>query len=1056
MKLSSRSSNTSHSPHHRVRRTLWLVVAGLAVVCRGVFAFAIDPNRMVSQYIHDSWGTEKGFPGGTITSIAQTPDGYLWIGTDRGLIRFDGVNFRKFDEARPASVTIGPVRTLLTDKQGYLWILLQDTKLLRYRDGAFNLVQGEAENGVTALGQSTGSGVLLSSLAVGVLVYKDASFANASESLASGQDRNEARPDFIWSTGLALHRLVEPSAAVISLTATSDGKIWLGTQDRGLLYLQGGSVQPAAPASPNLRINCLLPIGRQELWVGTNKGLLLWDGRELTRRGVPSSLSNVEVLSIVRDRDSNVWVGTNQTVVRVAEGAVSSFAQDAQSSGDPVTALFEDREGNLWIGGVQHIECLRDSAFVTYSLPRIESAGALYVDSDDYTWIAPIEGGLWSLKGGTYKAITAAGVAHDVVYSISSSRADDLWLGRQQGGLTHLQSIHGVLSAKTYTHSDGLAQNGVYAVLEGRDGTIWAGTLTGGVSALKNGHFTNYTTADGLASNTVSSIAEGPQGTIWFGTPSGLTEISASGWRTYKAADGLPSEDIDCLFVDSAGALWIGTAEGLAFLNAGHLYRLAAEPKSLHEPVFGIAEDQNDWLWIATADHVLQVRRTVSADKILTDADVREYGLADGLHGTEGVKRYKSVVTDSHGRIWFSTNRGLSDVNPARATGNSAPALVRIEAVLADGNPLDSGSPVRVPAGRQKVTFRFIGLSLGDAEHVRYKYRLDDLDKSWSEPEATREATYGNLAAGHYRFRVLASNGDGQWNGTEAAVDFKVDPQLWQTWWFQLAVLLCAGLVVLAVYRIRTERLTRLLSVRFEERLAERTRIAQDLHDTLLQGIYSASIHLDLANNRLAEDSPAKPAVQRGLDLLRQVSQEGRRALRSLRSPHTSSDSLEQALSLLPREFSLPESIDFLVATEGESRVLRPLVRDEAYLIAREAVINAFRHARASRIEIEVDYASRNLRILVRDNGCGIDPQMLKTGREGHWGLSGMRERAEKIGGALEVSSRVDIGTEVELSVPGPLAFQDSSASRFWSWLPRPHAGKREHSPQESSEEQPK
>lgn len=1026
------------------------------MVCCGVYAFAIDPNRMVSQYIHESWGTEKGFPGGAITSIAQTPDGYLWIGTDRGLIRFDGMNFHKVDEVRPASVAIGPVRTLLTDKQGYLWFLLRDTKLLRYRDGAFNLVQGEAENGVTAIGPSIGSGVLLSSLAVGVLVYKDASFANASESLASGQDRNEAQPDFIWSTGLALHRLVEPTAAVISLAATSDGTIWLGTQDRGLLYLQGGSVYAAAPASRNLRINCLLAIENHELWVGTNKGLRLWNGTELTRKGVPPSLSDVEVLSIVRDRDSNVWVGTNQTLVRIAEGAASSFSQEAQSTGDPVTALFEDREGNLWIGGVQHIQCLRDSAFVTYSLPRIESAGALYVDSDDYTWIAPIEGGLWSLKGGIYRSVTAAGVAHDVVYSISSSRADDLWLGRQQGGLTHLQFIHGVLRAKTYTRSDGLAQNSVYAVLEGRDGTIWAGTLTGGVSALRNGHFTNYTTANGMASNTVSSIAEGPPGTVWLGTSKGLSEMSASGWRTYKTADGLPSEDIDCLFVDSAGVLWIGTAEGLAFLNAGQVHRLAAEPKSLHEPVFGIAEDQNGWLWIATADHVLQVRRTASAEKILSDGDVREFGLADGLHGTEGVKRYKSAVTDSHGRIWVSTNRGLSEVNPARATVNSAPALVRIESVLADGNSLDAGNPRRVPAGQQKITFRFVGLSLGDAERVRYKYRLDDLDKSWSEPESTREATYGNLAAGHYRFRVEASNSGGLWNGTEAAVDFKVEPQPWQTWWFQLAVLLCAGLIVLAVYRIRTQRLTRLLRVRFEERLAERTRIAQDLHDTLLQGIYSASIHFDLADNRLQEDSPAKPAVQRGLDLLRQVSQEGRKALRSLRSTHSTSDSLEHALSLLPKEFTLPDSIDFLVTTEGDSRVLRPLVRDEAYLIAREAVINAFRHARPSRIEIEVDYASRNLCILVRDNGCGIDPQMLKTGREGHWGLSGMRERAEKTGGTLEVSSRIDNGTEVKLSIPGPLAFQDGSAGRFWCWLLRPHAGKPERSLEESSEEQRK
>jgi len=1052
--LSSRSSNTSRSFRFRACRAFWLTVAAVAVVCCETAAFGIDPNRTVSQYIHDSWGTERGFPGGTVTSMAQTPDGYLWIGTDRGLIRFDGIAFQKFEEARPASVTIGPVRTLLTDQQGYLWILLQNTKLLRYRDGSFNLVQGEAENGITAIGQASGNKVLLSSLAVGVLVYKNGSFANASESLAAKQDRSQVQSDFIWSTGLALHRLLEPSAAVISLAATTDGKVWLGTQDRGLLYLQGGTVHPASAASSVLRVNCLLATENQQLWVGTNKGLMLWNGTELTRDGVPPSLFNVEVRSIIRDRDSNIWVGTNRTIVRIAEGAASTLAQDAQTSGDPVTAVFEDREGNLWMGGVQHIECLRDSAFVSYSLPRLESAGALFVDSDDYTWIAPIEGGLWSLKGGIYKPVQAAGIGHDVVYSISGTRPDELWLGRQEGGLTQLQSVHGTISSKTYTHSEGLAQNSVYAVFEGRDGTVWAGTLTGGVSALKNGHFTNYTTTNGLASNTVSSIAEGPQGTVWFGTPNGLSEKSATGWRTYTVADGLPSEDIDSLFFDSAGVLWIGTAQGLAFLYAGQAHAVAAESKSLREPILGIAEDPSGWLWIATAEHVLQVRPTASADKVLTNVDIREYGLTDGLHGTEGVKRYKSVVTDSHGRVWFATNRGFSEVNPSRTAVSSAPAIVRIETVLADGLALAAGPLLRVPAGRQKVTFRFVGLSLGDAGRVRYKYRLDDFDKNWSEPVAVREATYGNLGAGRYRFRVLASNSDGLWNSSEAAIDVEVEPQLWQTWWFQLAMLLCAALTAMLLYRIRTQRLTRLLSVRFEERLAERTRIAQDLHDTLLQGIYSASIHLDLANNRLAEDSPAKPAVQRGLDLLRQVSQEGRKALRSLRSTHTTSDSLEHALSLLPKEFTLPESIDFQVATDGESRLLRPLVRDEAYLIAREAVINAFRHAHASRIEIEVDYASRNLRILVRDNGCGIDPETIKAGREGHWGLAGMRERAEKIGATLEVTSRIDVGTEVELSVPGPLAFQDASLRRFWSWLPRRRSEKREQNSQESCEEQ--
>ncbi len=1033
MKSSSTNSNTSRNPGRLACRLLRLAVAGLVVVCHSVSVFAIDPNRTLSQYIHSSWGVDKGFPGGSVTSIAQTPDGYLWIGTDKGLIRFDGINFLTI-EARPATPTLGPVRKLLVDRQGTLWILLQNTKLLSYTGGTLDPVRGKAENGMTAMAEGAGNTILLSSLAMGVLVYKDGSFVNASES-PPGKSSNQTSADFNWSTGwstsIAPHRLMEPTAGVISLAAASDGKIWLGTEDRGLFFLYGGGVHAVAPELPHLRVNCFLASEDHKVWIGTNQGVLLWNGTELTREGIPPSLRNVEALSMIRDRDSNIWVGTTRTLIRINESGVSSFAPEIRSPENRATALFEDREGNLWIGGAQHVERLRDSTFVTYSLPHQQSAGALSVDPDDNTWIAPTEGGLWRLKAGEYTPVETAGLSGDVVYSISSNGLDGLWIGRQRGGLTHLQSKNGALVSRTFTQSGGLAQNSVYAVLEGRDGTIWSATLSGGVSALKSGHFTNYTAASGLASNAVSAITEGADGTIWFGTPNGLTAKSASGWRTYRLADGLPSEDIDCLFGDSTGVIWIGTAEGLAFFGGGQIHTLAGEPEFLHEPIFGIAEDSTGWLWIATADHVLQVRRTPDNTK----TTVREYGLADGLLGTEGVKRDRSLVADSHGRIWISTNRGLSVVNPARGTFNPAPALVRIEAVLADGTPLDLKTPPKVPAGRGKITFRFVGLSLANEERVRYRYRLDDFDKNWSEPEVTREATYNNLAAGPYRFRVAASNSDGLWSGVEAAVDFRVEPQLWQTWWFRSVVLLFLGLMALVVYRVRMQQLTRLLGVRFEERLAERTRVAQDLHDTLLQGIYSASIHIDLANNRLPEDSPAKPAVERGLDLLRQVSQEGRSALRSLRSRQTSSDGLEQALSLLPKEFALPENVDFIVATEGQPRVLRPLVRDEAYLIAREAVINAFHHSQATKIGVEVDYASRNLRVLVRDNGCGIDSQLLRIGREGHWGLAGMRERAEKIGGRLEVLSGVDAGTEVELSVPGPLAFQDASTSQLWKWL---------------------
>ena len=1024
----------------------WLfkwTAAGLAAVCFAVSASAIDPNRMVSQYLHESWGTERGFVGGSVSSIAQTTDGYLWIGTDKGLVRFDGLNFRRFEQANPGSFVIGPIRTLLADPRENLWILLQNTKLFRYHDGTFELSRGEAENGITAIGKGTAGAILLSSLAMGTLTYDGKRFLVSSApvivdsaSPTHGETSDERSARLSWSTGVMPDRLAAPTSAVISVAATVDGKIWLGTEDGGLFYLQGGRVSAAASGLPGMKVSCLLPLENSELWVGTSKGVLHWNGTELTRAGVPESLLHVEVLAMIRDRDSNIWVGTTRGLLRFNANGISSFAKEIPAAGGPVTALFEDREGNIWIGGPRGLERLRDSAFVTYSVAgrQLESSGPIYVDQEERAWFAPFEGGLYRLQGGKTGRVTNDGLGQDVVYSIAGSK-NELWIGRQRGGLTHLLYGAGSVTAKTYTQAEGLAQNSVYAVYESRDGTVWSGTLSGGVSELRNGHFTTYTMANGLASNTVSAIAEGSDGTMWFGTPNGLSALAKSGWRSYTVRDGLASADVNCLLRDSTGVLWIGTAEGLAFFNAGHMQVPRRVPDSLHEPILGMAEDRNGWLWIATASHVLQVQRSSLLGDGLSETDVREYGLADGLQGTEGVKRYQSVVADSQGQVWFSTNRGLSVVNPARGTVNSAPALVHIEAVSADGSALDLRGPIRVPAARQRTTFRYVGLSLSNSERVRYRYKLDGFDHAWSEAVTNREATYANLGAGSYRFRVMASNSDGLWNSSEAAVGFEVEPTLWQTWWFRLGCVLCAGLATLLVYRLRMHQLTRLLNVRFEERLAERTRIAQELHDTLLQGVLSVSMQLHVAVDQLPADSPALPAMNRILQLTGQVVDEGRNTLRGLRSSIESAHDLKSSLSRIPEELGSEQAINFRVIVEGATVPLRPAIRDEVYRIGREALVNAFRHSGAGNIDLHLEYAPKQLRILVQDDGCGIDPQVLQSGRDGHWGLSGMLERAEKIGARVKILSRAGGGTEVEFRLPSNIAFESHSSNLASKWL---------------------
>jgi len=481
--------------------------------------------------------------------------------------------------------------------------------------------------------------------------------------------------------------------------------------------------------------------------------------------------------------------------------------------------------------------------------------------------------------------------------------------------------------------------------------------------------------------------------------------------------------------------LWIGTSAGVAFLRSGQIEIPHNPPESLREQIFGIAEDDKDSLWFVTSDHVLKVDRTRLLSGQIDDAEVESYGIADGLQGVEGVRRDRSIATDLSGRIWVSLNRGLAVTDPNLKINSSLPGRVRLESVLVAGVPVDLSSPLKIPAGGSSITFNYAGMNLAAMERVRFRYKLDGSDRGWGDAVAVRQVTYSHLNPGSYRFRVVASNGEGLWNGPESTISFDVEPAFWQTLRFQAACVLACLLAVSAIYRFRMSQLTQQLNVRFQERLAERTRIAQELHDTLLQGFLSASMQLDVAEDQLPADSPSKPTLKRILKLMEKVTDESRKALRGLRGSADEALNLEVAFSRIRQEFGTDEKTDYRVIIRGVKREPRLLICDEVYRIGREALVNAFVHAHAETIEVELEYASTYFRILVRDDGLGIAPHVLESGRDGHWGLLGMRERAERIGASLKLRSRVGAGTEVELTVPGTIAFKHGTRGPISQWL---------------------
>ncbi len=1007
-----RNSNTSPDlAKRRARSAKWLVVL-LAAVCLAGRAQALDPSRALSQYLHDRWDASHGFPGGTVYSIAQTADGYLWIGTEKGLIRFDGWNFRLFDHANVDPLPPGPVLGVATDARGTLWIRPRGPGLVRYHDGTFLDVTpklGHADTSSTAIGRATNGDILLA-------------YPNGTITYGAG----------------GILKLGNFFPLVISITGTADARIWMGTKDAGLFWLSPGRAPAKLPGLPDTKVNSLLPVRDGELWIGTDRGLVRWDGTKITQAGVPSVLEHAQVLVMTRDTDSNIWVGTDEALVRVNSSGVAAVEKRDQTLDGSVTALFEDREGDLWVGTTQGLERSRQKVFMAYPTsgnPAAGNDGPIFVDSDGRAWYGPSDGGLYWVKDTQSGRVTSARLDKDVVYSIDGGETE-LWLGRQHGGLTRLRSKGGVLLAQTYTQADGLVQDSVYAVHRSRDGTVWAGTLNGGLSRLSNGRFMTYTRKDGLLSDTVNAIEESSDGTMWFATPNGLAAYSQNTWRAYTGRDGLPPGGVNCLAAGSQGVLWIGTDEGLAYFASGHIRVPLNVPESLREPVFGVSEDQYGWLWIATADHVFRTNRAKALDDKLSDADVREYSVEDGLTSTRGVRRHRSLVEDRNGRIWFSLNHGLSYVDPARLTGDSAPALVQMQTITADGMTIESRDPVRIPPKPQRITLQYIGLNFSAPDRVNYRYLLEGFDRTWSHESPAREAVYTNLSPGFYRFRMLASNPDGLWNGPEADVAIEIEPALSQTWWFQVSIGLACAFAIAIFWRLRLQQLTRQLNLRFEERLGERARIAQELHDTLLQGFLSASMQVDVAAGSLPEDSPAKASLSRILLLMRSVIDDGRKAVGGLRSSQSTQE-LEEAFSGIRQELGVDQRIEFRVMVDGKPQPLHPVIRDEVYRIGREALTNAFRHSQAQAVEIEIEYSARQLRILVRDNGCGIDPNVVRSGREGHWGLPGMRERAERIGARFHVWSSATAGTEIELSIPGHIAFERHNGDRPRRWLSR-------------------
>ena len=986
---------------------LWMSAASSAV-----------PEKIAAIHSRRVWDAASGFPGGYIYSITQTGDGYLWIGTSKGLVRYDGLRFA-FVHQEGSEVNF-PILGLAKDSAGQLWAIDDLTHLFPYADGHLGKpVQdhGPHRHRIAVVATPLSGSLLFASEAQGVIEY------------------DHGTPHVILDA-----RAVPEFPTAIA--QTSDGVIWIGTRDAGVFRL---SVKRGSPAiehvegMPTAKINCLLPISESTLLIGTSRGLMSLHQGALVPQTRPE-LDSQEILALAKGLAGEIWISTNGGLLKAdaneiaADGEIRSL--DHLAAHSPVTSLFEDRDGNLWIGGPETLECYRGNGFDTYSasagLPSINS-GPIYVDDQGSAWFGPWDGGLFRLSNGRIEPITVAGLKDDAVYSIAGG-AGEVWVARKYGGVTRLRPRGDAFQDLTYTTRNGLAQDSVYSIYLAPDATLWAGTTDQGLSRFRANTWHTFTTQDGLPSNRISVITGNTAGDVFVGTPNGLAELKKDAWVTYTARDGLPPGAIESLLFDSAGTLWIGTAKGISFLQAGAIHVPLGAPDPLYGEILGIAEN-NGWLWITTGNHVVRVRCSALLNDTFVPGDYREFGVTDGLASVEGVKRSRSVVNDNRGRVWFSLNQGISVLPPSAFSRPAFPMVVRLDGMLVDGKLVPPGGQIRIPSGHRRLTFRYGAVNVSTPEGVRYRYRLSPVDSGWSEPSSTREVDYTNISPGRFTFHVEARNPDGVRSGDEATMMFDVEPALWQDRRYQLAAIAALLLLAWCLYRLRLHQMTARADLRHSERLAERTRVARDLHDTLLQSFQGLMLRLQVVDDMLPSGK-AKEALEQTLERADQAIAEGRDAVYDLRSSPVTTNDLAQALRLLGDELATPDAAAFRLVVEGPAREMHPIIRDEFYRITREALRNAFSHARAQHIEAELIYTDGMFRLRVRDDGAGIAPAILEEGRSGHYGLPGMRERALQIGAKLTIWSGMGAGTEIELSIPGSIAYSAPRRLR-WRLFPR-------------------
>jgi signal transduction histidine kinase/ligand-binding sensor domain-containing protein len=990
----------------------------LLLLLAGESCLAVDSSKQITQFAHTAWRIQDGFFSGAPTAIAQTKDGYIWIGTVAGLLRFDGVHFVEWNPPGAKQLSDG-VFSLLGGSDGSLWIgtgthlaRLKDGHLIDYlgargrinsiledRSGTVWIARSRVHDAAGPLCevageklQCHGKGDGITPSYAGPLINDDAGnlWIGSSSVLTrwkAGLSETYANPALKSAQGLA---------GVQALASNSDGTLFVGIIERG----------------PGL--------GLQQFVNGTWKP---W--RTSTFDG-----STLEVNALLLDREKSLWIGTtNQGIFRFRDGKLDHFFSANGLSGDTVNGFYEDREGDLWVATDDGIDCFRSTPVVSFSTREGLSANmvdSVLADRHGAVWIG--NGSLESVHEGTVTSIGRKnGLPGGRVTSLLEDHAGHLWVGVDNG-----LSIYEGGKFTPILRRDGTPIGTIIELAEDQDGNIWAEAIGSPVRLLRIKDRILREEIPASEFPAVSSFATDAHDGIWLGLVNGdLARYRHGPLETFPVRLG-QNAGVRQFLVDLDDSILGATSAGLIGWKAGVVRTLTVRNGLPCDGVYGLISDNQDNLWLYMNCGLVRVERS-ELQKWWQDADavvqVRVFDAFDGARPSGSSFRPRSSRSPD-GRLWFANGNVLQMIDPAHLAENAIPPPVRVETIIADRKVYSAEGYLQLAPITRDLEIDYTALSFVAPQKVRFRYKLDGHDVNWQDPGTRRQAFYSDLPPGKYRFHVIACNNDGVWNQAGATLDFRVMPAWYQTILFRVVCVAAVLFIAWAIHLFRVRQIARVIGARFDERLAERTQIARDLHDTLLQTIQGSKLVANDALDKRSGEVKMRFALEQLSLWLEQATQEVRMALNSLRSSTELRNDLAEAFQRAAGTGPEAGSLAATLSVVGNSREMHPIVRDEIYRIGFEAIRNAQMHSGGSRLEVELRY-DLDLVVRVRDNGRGIEPGVSRNGRDGHFGLQGMRERAARIGGRLSIIGSSEFGTEVHLEVPGQIAFLNAGTAKF-------------------------